>query len=123
MNLIKKLAQIALISLSLAGASIANAEMKPAEAPTAKPATVPATAPAKTDKPADPHHKEAKKAPATPIDVNKATEAELQKIPGVGPAKAKAIVEYRTKNGPFKTVADVKKVNGIGDKIIQHLKV
>ena len=56
------------------------------------------------------------------IDINTASEAELDKLPGVGPAKAKAIVEDRQKNGPFKSVDDVKRVKGIGDKTYEDLK-
>ena len=48
------------------------------------------------------------------VNVNTATPEQLDAIKGVGPAKARAIVDYRTKNGPFKTVEDVSKVKGIG---------
>jgi len=56
------------------------------------------------------------------IDINTASEAELDKLPGVGPSKAKAIVEDRQKNGPFKSVEDIKRVKGIGDKTYEDLK-
>jgi len=48
------------------------------------------------------------------VNVNTATQAELETLQGIGPVKAKAIIDYRTKNGPFKSVADVEKVPGIG---------
>lgn len=48
------------------------------------------------------------------VNVNTATPEQLDEIKGIGPAKAKAIVDYRTKNGPFKTVDDVGNVPGIG---------
>jgi competence protein ComEA len=48
------------------------------------------------------------------VNVNTATPEQLDAIKGVGPSKAKAIVDYRTKNGTFKTVDDVSKVKGIG---------
>jgi competence protein ComEA len=56
------------------------------------------------------------------IDINSASEAELDKLPGVGPAKAKAIIEDRQKNGPFKSADDLKRVKGIGDKTFDKLK-
>lgn len=56
------------------------------------------------------------------IDINTASESDLDKLPGVGPAKAKAIVEDRQKNGPFKSVEDLKRVKGIGDKTFDELK-
>ncbi len=56
------------------------------------------------------------------VDLNTASEAELQKVKGVGPAKAKAIVEYRQKNGSFKSVDELKKVKGFGEKSVASLK-
>ena len=47
---------------------------------------------------------------------------ELEALPGIGPAKAKAIVAYRQQNGQFKTVEDLKKVKGIGEGIFSKLK-
>ena len=55
------------------------------------------------------------------INLNSATADELARLPGVGPAKAKAIVEYRASD-PFKSVDDLKKVKGIGDKMLDALR-
>jgi len=56
------------------------------------------------------------------VDLNKATQAELEGVKGIGPAKAKAIIDYRTKNGPFKTVDDLDKVSGFGKKTVDKVK-
>ncbi|MEH7111995.1 helix-hairpin-helix domain-containing protein [Neobacillus niacini] len=56
------------------------------------------------------------------INLNKADETQLQNIPGIGPAKAAAIIEYRESIGLFKSVEDLKNVNGIGDKTFEKLK-
>ena len=56
------------------------------------------------------------------ININTATEAELDKLPGIGPVKAKAIVEERKKNGAFKSIEDIKRVKGIGDATLGKLK-
>ena len=59
--------------------------------------------------------------PPQPIDINTASIAELTALPGIGESKAKAIVEYRAAD-PFKTVDDLKKVQGIGDKTFEVLR-
>jgi comEA protein len=53
------------------------------------------------------------------INVNKASEAQLQKLPGIGPKIASEIVSYRSKFGEFSTLNDLKKVKGIGDKKVE----
>src|SRR4051812_6932997 len=59
--------------------------------------------------------------PSHPIDINTASVAELTNLPGIGESKAKAIVEYRAAD-PFKSVEDLKKVKGIGDKSFETLR-
>ncbi len=56
------------------------------------------------------------------VNLNTASVAELDQLKGVGPGKAKAIVEYRTKNGPFKSVDDLNKVKGFGQKTVDSLR-
>jgi len=50
------------------------------------------------------------------INLNTATAAELEKLPGIGQKVAARIVEYRQKNGPFKKVEELMNVQGIGEK-------
>jgi len=60
---------------------------------------------------------------ADPVNINKADAATLAKnINGVGPAKAQAIVTYRHKYGPFKSIHDLTKVKGIGEKLVAKNK-
>ena len=55
------------------------------------------------------------------MDLNRATAAELEDLPGIGPALAKRIVEYRDQHGRFAVPEDLKKVSGIGDKTFARL--
>ena len=55
-------------------------------------------------------------------DINGADEAALAMLKGVGPALAKRIVDYRSKNGNFRSVEELKKVKGIGDKLFEKIK-
>ena len=61
------------------------------------------------------------------VNINTATREELDALPGIGPVKSQAIVDYRKANGPFKTPEDIMKVNGIKqgefDKIKDNITV
>lgn len=63
-----------------------------------------------------------KDALVTAIDINSADKELLTQLPGIGPVTAEAIVNYRTANGKFKTIEDVKNVKGIGNKTLAKLK-
>lgn len=56
------------------------------------------------------------------LNINTASAAELDKLPGIGPAKAQAIVDYRTQNGNFKTIDDIEKVKGIKVGVFSKIK-
>ena len=56
------------------------------------------------------------------VNINTASLEELNAVKGIGPSKAKAIVEHREKNGPFKSLDDLKAVKGFGDKSIARMK-
>ena len=84
-------------------------------------ALVAAPAAVAQDKPAAKPAKAAA-APAGPVNVNTATQAQLESLPGIGAAAAKRIIEYRDKNGKFKKVEELMNVKGIGEKSFLKLK-
>lgn len=59
---------------------------------------------------------------AAQVNLNTASQSELDALKGVGPVKAKAIMDYRAKNGPFKSVDDLEKVTGFGKKTVDKLR-
>ena len=58
---------------------------------------------------------------AFPVNINTATAAELQTLPGIGEARAEAIVAYREEHGPFAYVEDLRGVSGIGEGILADI--
>ena len=74
-------------------------------------------------KPAGSAAKHASSATATsPVNLNTATQAQLESLPGIGPSAAQRILEYRQKNGSFKKLEDLMNVKGIGEKSFLKLK-
>ena len=58
----------------------------------------------------------------TLININKASEEDLQKLTGIGESTAKKIINYREEYGKFKTIEDIKNVSGIGDAKFEAIK-
>src|SRR5574341_1155089 len=56
------------------------------------------------------------------VNINTATEAQLALLPGIGTKIASEIVNYRASNGNFKTIDDLKKIKGVGDKKFEQIK-
>lgn len=56
------------------------------------------------------------------IDINTASAEALMSLPGIGPAIAQRIIEYRDKNGPFRRTVELMNVKGIGEKTFDRLK-
>ncbi len=60
-------------------------------------------------------------APAGPVDINTADAATIaRELKGIGLARAQAIIDYRTKNGPFRSAEELALVKGIGPKVIEN---
>jgi comEA protein len=57
-----------------------------------------------------------------PVDINQATQRQLEVLPGIGPVLAGRIVEYRQRHGGFRDVAELRSVSGIGPKRYASLK-
>ena len=56
------------------------------------------------------------------VNINTANETELEELPGIGASIAGRIIEYRNKNGKFKSIEDIKNVTGIGDSKFEKIK-
>ncbi|PIC65447.1 comEA protein [Sporosarcina sp. P13] len=59
----------------------------------------------------------------TKVNINSASESDFQTLPGIGPSKAMAIVQYREEHGAFLQLDDLKSVSGIGDKTFEKLEL
>jgi competence protein ComEA len=90
-------------------------------------AAIPVAAAAQPAAPAAKPRTAAKSAKAAPgataiVNINTATQAQLESLPGLGAKAAERILEYRQKNGQFKKVEDLMNVKGIGEKSFLKLK-
>ena len=60
--------------------------------------------------------------PGGKVNINSATESDFENLPGIGPVLAQKIVDYRTQHGPFRSIQDLMKVTGIGQKKFDSLQ-
>jgi competence protein ComEA len=67
-------------------------------------------------------HAAAKPVAAAIVNLNTASAADLEALPGIGAKTAARIIEYRQKNGPFKKVEELMNVRGVGEKNFLKLK-
>lgn len=59
--------------------------------------------------------------PSFPLNINTASASDLEALPGIGPALASAIIDYRNRYGPFQKAEDLQNVSGIGEKIFARI--
>jgi competence ComEA-like helix-hairpin-helix protein len=100
-------------------ASAPSPAPSPAEDPTA--AEVPVAAPSALASFAPPPGEVAPN-PAHKVNLNTATKAELELLPGIGPAMAQRILDFRTAHGKFGSIDDLDKVKGIGPRTLAKLR-
>jgi competence protein ComEA len=65
---------------------------------------------------------QAAKPAATLVNLNTATAAQLETLPGIGPKTAAAIIEYRQKNGAFKKIEELMNIKGVGEKAFLKIR-
>ena len=120
----RRLASLAAIALLIAAMGGTWTRSAAAAPPPAAAATKPAATPARPGDEADepPAKKSSHKQITGKLNLNTANEDQLQLLPTVGPAKAERIIAWRTKNGGFKRIADLRRVKGFGYKTFKKLE-
>lgn len=61
-------------------------------------------------------------APKGKVNINTATVSDFESLPRIGPKVAQRIIDFRTKNGNFKRIEEIMKVQGIGEKVFEQIK-
>ena len=89
-----------------------------APAPPPPPRAAPSQRPRTARQPAE----RASTVAATPLDLNRATPAELERLPGIGPGLAARIVDARQRRGSFSAVDDLRRVRGIGEATLERVR-
>lgn len=56
------------------------------------------------------------------VELNSASQADLESLPGIGPSRAQAILEYRERHGPFRRIEELRRIKGIGPKTVDALR-
>jgi competence ComEA-like helix-hairpin-helix protein len=119
------LAAIALLVAAMGGSwSRSAAAAPPASTPITRPSSAAATSPGRpSGEPDEPQGKKSnRKQISGKLNLNTASEEQLELLPTVGPAKAERIVAWRAKNGGFKRTADLRRVKGFGYKTFKKLE-
>lgn len=115
------LAAVALLVAAMGGTWTRSAAAAPPPAAAVTKPTAGATRPG--DEPDEPPAKKSSHKQITgKLNLNTANEDQLQLLPTVGPAKAERIIAWRTKNGGFKRIADLRRVKGFGYKTFKKLE-
>lgn len=117
---LSSLAAIALLVAAMGGTWTRSASAAPPATAVTKPAAPPAKPGDEPDEP--PARKSSHKQVTGKLNLNTANEDQLQLLPTVGPAKAERIIAWRTKNGGFKRIADLRRVKGFGYKTFKKLE-
>src|SRR5688572_21428176 len=115
------LAAVAMLVAAMGGSWARSAHAAPSLA-TQQAVTKPSAASPRGDADEPPAKKTGQQQLVGKLNLNAANEEQLQLLPTVGPAKAERIIAWRSKNGGFKRVADLRRVKGFGYKTFKRLE-
>ena len=71
---------------------------------------------------ASPRERSSKSASSDTLDLNRASASELETLPGIGPVLAQRICEHRQREGPFRTVDELRAVRGVGPRLLERVR-
>jgi competence protein ComEA len=112
---------IMLLALLLIGVGwdAARLARPPGPAPAAPP---PIASPVESDAPVPAAPANRPVADSAAVDLNRATPAELEALPGIGPVLARRIADHRAAEGPFRSVEELRAVRGVGPRLMERLR-